>query len=74
MTMEVIKFGADWCGPCQMYDPTFERVSNMDEFDNIEFKKLIIYQDKRGAKAFLTTLYLQNPVDFCLFRDYNSAG
>jgi len=38
--IEVIKLGADWCQPCQAYDPTFKAIK--EKYDNegsgIDFK------------------------------------
>ena len=34
----VIKYGADWCGPCKMYAPTFNRIAN--ETSGINFQSV----------------------------------
>ncbi len=44
MAKQVIKFYADWCNPCRMYGPTFDRVKQ-DLQDIIEFTEVNIEQD-----------------------------
>ena len=34
---KVAEFSASWCTPCKAYAPTFKRVSEMEEFSEIEF-------------------------------------
>ena len=36
MAKQVIKFYADWCGPCKIYGPTFDRVKQ-DLQDIVEY-------------------------------------
>lgn len=36
---KVVEYSASWCAPCRAYAPVFKRVSEMDEFKEIEFKK-----------------------------------
>jgi len=44
MAKQVIKFYADWCNPCRMYGPTFDRVKQ-DLQDIIEFTEVNVEQD-----------------------------
>lgn len=44
MAKQVIKFYANWCGPCQAYGPIFDRVKQDLEYI-IEFKEVNVEQD-----------------------------
>ena len=37
-----IKFYADWCGPCRVMTPIFEKVSKNPKFNSIKFEELDI--------------------------------
>lgn len=61
--MKVIKFGAEWCSPCKVYDPVFEQVSK--EVTDYEFLKVDIEDDPELAGKYKitsvpTTIYLDN--------------
>jgi thioredoxin 1 len=45
MVKTVIRFGASWCGPCRVYSPIFHKVSEMDEFNGIEFKTVDVDEE-----------------------------
>jgi len=67
MAKQVIKFYADWCGPCKVYAPTFERVKQ-DLQDIIEFKEINVEQDPDNlsgeykVKGIPTTVLVENGV------------
>jgi thioredoxin len=44
MAKKVIKFYADWCGPCKMYGPVFERVKQELQ-EGIEFVEINVEND-----------------------------
>ena len=44
MAKQVIKFYADWCNPCKMYGPTFDKVKQ-DLQDIIQFTEVNVEQD-----------------------------
>lgn len=50
MAKQVIKFYANWCGPCRVYGPTFERVKQ-DLQDIVEFKEINVEQDEENLSA-----------------------
>jgi len=50
MAKQVIKFYADWCGPCKVYGPTFDRVKQ-DLQDIIEFKEVNVEQDTENLSG-----------------------
>lgn len=63
--MKVIKFSASWCGPCRAYRPTFEKVSKMDEFSDIEFKEYDVDEEedlaiKYGIRGVPATIFVNN--------------
>ena len=37
MVTKCLKFGATWCAPCKVLKPIFEKVSQMEEFKDIQF-------------------------------------
>jgi thioredoxin len=44
MAKKVIKFYANWCGPCKVYAPTFERVKQELQ-EGIEFVEVNVEED-----------------------------
>lgn len=64
--MKVIKLSATWCAPCRFYAETFHKVSEKEEFKDIEFKALDIEKDdeaeslvnKFGVRSVPTTLIM----------------
>jgi len=49
MVKTVIKFYADWCGPCKTYDKIWQQV--VDEMDNIKFIEINVDKDESGMAA-----------------------
>lgn len=45
MAKQVIKFWASWCGPCKVYGPTFEKVKQELQSDEIEFVEINVEND-----------------------------
>ncbi len=48
MPKKVIKFWAGWCGPCNQYAPTFEKVKQELQSEQIEFVEINVENDPEG--------------------------
>ena len=65
MAKQVIKFYANWCNPCKMYGPTFDRVKQ-DLQDIIEFTEVNVENDEENlsgeykVKGIPHTILLEN--------------
>ena len=60
----IVDFWATWCGPCKMFGPIFEEVSN--NFNDIKFCKLDVDEDesniskKFGVMSIPTIILFEN--------------
>jgi thioredoxin 1 len=45
MAKQVIKFYADWCGPCKVYAPAFEQVKQELQSEEITFLEINVEND-----------------------------
>lgn len=50
MEVKIIKFSSEWCGPCKVMAPIFKKISEMDEFKDIEFIAYDIEEDEKGVE------------------------
>jgi len=65
--MKVVKISATWCGPCKVFKPVFEKVSQ-ELKDKVEFLEVTDedddlwedYSQKYGIRTVPTTLILDN--------------
>lgn len=48
----IVEFWAEWCGPCKVMKPIFERVSNSNENDDIKMYTMNIDLNKEAAIGF----------------------
>ena len=44
--LSIVDFWAPWCGPCKMFGPIFEQVSN--KYEDIKFCKLNVDEDNEA--------------------------
>jgi thioredoxin len=61
----VIDFYANWCNPCRQFLPTFEKVSQKEEFSNVTFYKCNVDEDsiltnKYGVRSIPTIVLVEN--------------
>jgi thioredoxin 1 len=48
--IKIIKFSSTWCAPCKAMSPIFKKISEMDEFKNIQFLSYDIEEDEEGVE------------------------
>ena len=48
----IVEFWAEWCGPCKVMKPIFERVSNSNENDDVKMYTMYIDLNKEAAIGF----------------------
>ena len=62
MTVRLMDFYADWCGPCKTQDPILEEV--VEEYSTIEFRKVDVDNEQDVANQYqvrsLPTLIIEN--------------
>ena len=46
MIKKIVDASASWCGPCRVFANTFKKVSEMEEYKDIEFKSIDIESDE----------------------------
>lgn len=62
-SLVVVDFSAAWCGPCQMFGPIFEEVSN--EYSNVKFIKVDVQTAQKtaaeaGVMSIPTIVFIKN--------------
>lgn len=48
MIKEIIKFSAEWCGPCKTLAPIFHKVSQLEEYNDVQFKEVDIDEEENA--------------------------
>lgn len=55
---KIIKISAEWCGPCKALAPIFHKVSEMEEFKNVEFKEYDV--DDEDGEEYVSKFSVRN--------------
>ena len=69
MSKKVIKFFADWCGPCKVYAPAFESVKQELQSEEIQFVEVNVENDpdnlagEYGVRGIPHTVVIQEGAD-----------
>ncbi|MFB6251677.1 MAG: thioredoxin [Halobellus sp.] len=50
MTVRVLDFYADWCGPCKKQDPILEELES--EYDDVDFEKIDVDEEQDLANQY----------------------
>jgi len=62
MSVRLMDFYADWCGPCKNQDPILEELS--EDYPDVEFEKVDVEADQETANEYtvrsLPTLVVEN--------------
>jgi thioredoxin-like negative regulator of GroEL len=69
MAKKVIKFFANWCGPCRAYGPSFESVKQELQSEEIQFVEINVENDpdnlagQYGVRGIPHTVVLEEGAD-----------
>ncbi|MFD1632395.1 thioredoxin family protein [Haloplanus ruber] len=62
MTVRLLDFYADWCGPCDAQDPILEELA--EDYGDVEFEKVDVEQNQDTANEYqvqsLPTVVVEN--------------
>ncbi len=62
MSVRLMDFHADWCGPCKNQDPILEELS--EDYPDVDFEKVDVEADQETANDYsvrsLPTLVIEN--------------
>lgn len=61
----IVKYYADWCGSCRLFNPKFKRLSGDDRFDGVAFLNVNAEKNENARKAAGVT----NLPYFAVFKD-----
>lgn len=61
----IVKYYADWCGSCRLFNPKFKRLSGDDRFDGVTFLNVNAEKNENARKAAGVT----NLPYFAVFKD-----
>jgi len=63
-TLRIVKFEADWCGPCQRMKPVFEKVARTSPedvtFETVDVDAQGALADRYGVRSLPTVVALKN--------------
>jgi thioredoxin 1 len=66
----ILKFSAEWCGPCKRIQPVFEKLSNDEKYNNITF----VYVDVDESREICETCDVSAMPTFILFKNGNEMS
>ena len=68
---KVYEFSASWCQPCKVFKQTFDKVKEMEEYKDIEFKQFEIEDDDDETSADLVEKFKIQSVPTTILLDEN---
>ena len=74
----VVKFSAEWCGPCKRIHPVYERLSNSEKYNSVCFLHIDVDEvrdicEKYDVEAMPTFILFQNGEELVRFEGANES-
>lgn len=67
--MRLYKFGAEWCGPCKMMKPVFDRLSDDPDLTAVQFRDIDVDDGSDDTLALIKNYSVRNIPTFVLTDD-----
>jgi thioredoxin 1 len=67
--MKIIKFSAEWCGPCKVLAPVFHNVSELEEFKDITFEEVDVDDEEKAD--LISEMKIRNVPTIIFLNEYN---